>query len=287
MTLPDFIIIGAMKCGTSTLATQLGLQDGIFITTPKEPNFFSDDHVHARGLAWYASLFAPAAPGDLKGEASTHYTKLATHPHAAARMATVLAAPRLVYLIRDPVARLVSHFMHEWSMGTIRGPLDNALDRHPELVDYGLYARQLDPYVARFGTERIHVVSLEAMQAAPQQTLEEVCAFLGYARRPVWHADHGRENASAERIRRFPLHGLIFDNPVATTLRRGLVPQAVRDRVKRARQMRTRPDLPAARRHALEARFTADFARLRTLFPEREDLARSYPFLDPAAVPAE
>ena len=213
MPLPDFIIIGAMKCGTSTLATQLGLQDGVFITTPKEPNFFSDDPVHARGLGWYSSLFDAAASGDLKGEASTHYTKLATHPDAAARMAAVLDNPKLVYLIRDPVARLVSHYMHEWSMGMIRGPLDAALDDHPELVDYSLYARQIGPYVTHFGAERIHVISLETMQAAPQKTLEDVCAHLGYDGRPVWQADHGRENASAERVRRFPFHGLVFDNP--------------------------------------------------------------------------
>ena len=287
MPLPDFIIIGAMKCGTSTLATQLGLQDGIFITTPKEPNFFSDDHVHARGPAWYSSLFDAAASGDLKGEASTHYTKLATHPDAAARMAAVLETPRLVYLIRDPVARLVSHYMHEWSMGMIRGPLDAALDHHPELVDYGLYARQLGPYVTHFGAERILVISLETMQAEPQKTLEDVCAHLGYDGRPVWQADHGRENASSERVRRFPFHGLIFDNSVATTLRRSLVPQAVRDRIKQARQMRTRPDLPVGRRHALEARFAKDFAQLRTIFPERPDLARSYPFVDPALVSIE
>ena len=49
--LPDFLIVGAMKCGTSTLQAQLALQDGIFMTTPKEPNFFSDDAVFAPVLA--------------------------------------------------------------------------------------------------------------------------------------------------------------------------------------------------------------------------------------------
>ena len=61
MPLPDFVIIGAMKCGTSTLAAQLGAQDGVFMTTPKEPNFFSDDAVFAQGLPWYESLFEAAA----------------------------------------------------------------------------------------------------------------------------------------------------------------------------------------------------------------------------------
>ena len=74
MALPDFAIIGAMKCGTTTLAAQLGAQDGVFVTTPKEPEFFSEDANYARGMDWYASLYQGAAPGDLTGEGSTGLT---------------------------------------------------------------------------------------------------------------------------------------------------------------------------------------------------------------------
>ena len=63
---PDFLIIGAMKCGTTTLQAQLALQEGVFMTTPKEPNFFSDDDVYARGLDWY-SRFLMALPPDISG----------------------------------------------------------------------------------------------------------------------------------------------------------------------------------------------------------------------------
>ena len=63
MTTPDYIVIGAMKCGTTTLAAQLGAQSGLFMTTPKEPNYFSDDDVFARGPDWYSALFDAAAPG--------------------------------------------------------------------------------------------------------------------------------------------------------------------------------------------------------------------------------
>ncbi|HTO70120.1 MAG TPA: sulfotransferase, partial [Myxococcota bacterium] len=80
MRLPDFAIIGAMKCGTSTLHEQLALRSGFFMSRPKEPNFFSDDDQYARGVGWYAGLFAGAAPGQLCGESSTHYTKLPTYP---------------------------------------------------------------------------------------------------------------------------------------------------------------------------------------------------------------
>lgn len=131
MTGPDFLIIGAMKCGTSTLQAQLARQPGVFMTTPKEPNFFSDDAIYAKGPDWYAGLFADAAPGDLTGEASTHYTKLPTHPEALPRLTAALDAPKLIYMIRDPVTRTVSHFIHEWSMGVMQGDMGAALDDIP------------------------------------------------------------------------------------------------------------------------------------------------------------
>ncbi len=74
--LPDFIIIGAMKSATSTLHNQLSAQPGIFMSTPKEPNFFSDDDIYNQGLSWYSGLFSDANARDICGESSTHYTKL-------------------------------------------------------------------------------------------------------------------------------------------------------------------------------------------------------------------
>ena len=86
MSHPDYMIIGAMKCGTTSLAAQLGTQDGLFMTDPKEPYYFSDDPVFAQGPDWYAGLFADAAPGDLTGEATTHYTKRPDYPDTIARI---------------------------------------------------------------------------------------------------------------------------------------------------------------------------------------------------------
>jgi hypothetical protein len=279
MALPDFLIIGAMKCGTSTLAAQLGAQPGLFMTTPKEPEFFSEDANFARGLGRYEELFADAPPGALKGEASTGYTKLPTHPQTVARIAATLPAPRLVYLIRDPLHRLVSHYIHEWTMGVMRGALSEALATHPELVDYGRYGMQIAPYVQAFGADRILLLSLEEMEAAPQTVLERVAGFLGAPGRPVWVEEHARANASAERIRRLPLQGLLIDNPLATALRRALVPQALRDRVKRARQMQDRPRLTPEETARLKAVYAEDRALLARHFPGHPSLTLSYPFL--------
>lgn len=279
MALPDFIIVGAMKCGTSTLAAQLGAQPGLFMTTPKEPNFFSDDDVYAKGPDWYKELFSEAGPDDIKGEASTHYTKKPTHPEALARMRQMLDQPKIIYLIRDPVARAVSHYIHEWTMGVMPRDVERAFSEHRELVSYGCYADQIVPYIDAFGADNVLILSLEAMKKSPQQVLEQVCAFLGYTGEPRWSEDRGQVNASADRIRRFPLHWLVFGNPVAAALRRALVPQSLRDRLKKGRQMQHRPDLAPETRTRLEAEFTNDFNRLRTLFPGRDDLRASYPFV--------
>ncbi len=277
MTLPDYIIIGAMKCGTSTLAAQLGAQPGVFMTDPKEPQFFSDDPVYAKGMAWYASLFEPAQPGDLLGEASTHYTKLPTLPEALPRLRDAFpdAPPRLIYLIRDPLVRAVSHYIHEWTMGVITSDIDTALTEHPELVSYGCYAMQLRPWIEAFGPDAIHVDTLEAMKSDPKALMRRVGAFLD---RPdlEWRADTGPQNVSAERLQRRPLDRLLIDNPLATALRRALIPQALRDRIKAGRQMQTRPEISAEERARLAGIFAADREALHSLVPDRPDLDAAY-----------
>lgn len=267
MTLPDFLIIGAMKCGTSTLQAQLARQPGVFMSTPKEPNFFSDDAVHARGLDWYKGLFAAAAPGDLKGEASTHYTKLPTYPQTLARMRAVLPAPRLVYMIRNPVDRAVSHYIHEWTEGRLGADAAQAFRDTPEIAAYGCYGRQIAPFFQAYGAGRIHLTSLEQLQADPADTFGRIAAFLGLPAGAGWVDDLPAQNVSAMRMRRLPLQGILIDNPLATALRRALVPKALRSWVRRQRSMADRPAIPAD----LHARLVDAFVQ------DREDLAHMFP----------
>jgi hypothetical protein len=274
---PDFVVIGAMKCGTTTLAAQLAAQAGVFVTDPKEPNFFSDDEIWARGAGWYAGLFEAAGPGELRGEASTHYTKLPTHPRTLERMGQVWEAPpRLIYMIRDPVARAVSHYIHGWSRDELTGPLEAAVVAHPELVEYGCYGMQVAPYVEAYGAGSVLLTSLEAMKADPHAEMARIGAFLG--RDLAWIADLEARNVSSERARRLPLHGLLVGNPVATALRRALVPKALRSRIRRARTLQERPELPASSRAAMEARFLEDRETLARLFPGHPALEQCYPF---------
>ncbi|HEX8981088.1 MAG TPA: sulfotransferase [Parasulfuritortus sp.] len=262
MRLPHFIIVGAMKSATSSLQEQLVVQPGIFMSEPKEPNFFSDDDQFARGMGWYAGLFAEAEEGALLGEASTHYTKLPTHPNAVARLKQHVPDARFVYVMRHPVDRLVSHYIHEWSMGVYNCEIEEAVGRYPELVAYGQYAMQLKPYFEAFGREAVLPVFFDRLIREPQAELERVCRFIGYPGAPIWQHDLKPSNISSERIRRFPLYGMLVESGQATWLRRNLVPQGWRDAVKERLTMKKRPELSETVRTELQFVFDRDLAEL-------------------------
>ncbi len=277
MSFPDYMIIGAMKCGTSTLAAQLGSQDGLFMTDPKEPFYFSDDPVFAKGPDWYAGLFANAEPGDLTGEASTHYTKRPDYPQTISRIQAAGLSPRFVYMIRDPMVRLVSHYIHAWSEGWVTEPLETALQSYPRLVDYGLYGWQIEPWVEAFGSDAVLLTSLERLKAEPEAELARVAAHIGFSG-TVRLPEVDAQNVSSERVRKLPFHSLLVDHPVATALRRALVPKALRTAVRNARKVKERPTLPPSVRPTLETRFLEDRKVLAGYFPNDPSLTFAYPF---------
>ena len=260
---PDFVIIGAMKSATSTLHQQLAAQPGVFMSTPKEPNFFSDDAIYARGLRWYRDLFAAARPDQLRGESSTHYTKLPKHPRAAERLVAALGTEvKLIYVMRHPVDRLVSHYIHEWTQGVIEDPIDLAVARHPELVDYGRYSRQLEPWLAHFGTRRILPVFFDSLMERPQHELDRIGAFLGLAQPMLWRKDRARENVSLERLRMPRWASLIAEHPPLRRISRRTIPAAWRERLKARWRMTERPALGDAARAEVERALDEDLARL-------------------------
>lgn len=260
--LPDFVIIGAMKSATSSLYQQLIQQQGIFMSTPKEPNFFSDSEQYAKGIEWYSGLFTPAPEGSLLGEASTHYTKFPTHPDTVSRLKEHLPNARFVYVMRHPIDRLISHYMHEWSTGVYRCNIDEAINKYPELIAYGSYAMQLEPYFESFGRDAVLPVFFDHFVCSPQVELERVCRFIGYQGRPIWVEELKPDNVSSERIRKFPGYKFLVESATATWLRRHLVPQGFRDMVKQNLSMSKRPHLADEDRARLAAEFDRDLAQL-------------------------
>ncbi len=183
--LPNVIVIGAMKCGTTALHRYLDQHPEICMSRPKELNFFfgpadaASWHVGnwSRGLAWYRCQFPPDAT--VRGESSPGYTS-PDHPGVAERMAAVVPAARLVYLVRDPLERAVSQYRHHRADGTERrAPEEALLDPASQYVSRGRYYQRLRPFLDRFPPERIAVVAHEELLAARRLTLRGLFRFVG------------------------------------------------------------------------------------------------------------
>lgn len=263
MSIPDFIMIGAMKCATTTLHHQLASQPGIFMTDKNdEPDYFSDDERYARGWQWYTSLFSTARRDDLLGDASTGYAKLPTYPRTVERMYRCAPDARLIYVMRHPVDRLVSHYIHDWSMGFVFRSIDSAVASHPSLVDYGCYAMQLRPYLESFGRDRVLPVFFERLVACPQAELRRITRFIHYPGEPVWMDGAAKTNASKDRLRRSPWRDRVVDASLLRTIRRRLVPKRVRNQVRRFWTITERPELSPEVSRRVTARFDDDLAEL-------------------------
>lgn len=232
MTKPDFLLIGAMKSATSTMHEQLALQPGIHMSTPKEPNYFSDDDVYQLGTDWYADLFSSAHPDDLCGESSTHYTKLPDYPDTVSRMKAVLDNPKLIYIMRNPIERLISHYMHQWSQNVMSCDINVAIEKYPELISYSCYGMQMKPYFDAYGSDAVLPVFTEVIKTVPQSQLDRIASYIGYQDSMVWHDDLKPQNLSKQRLRVFKGYDLLVKPKVMTYLRRNCVPQWIRNKVK-------------------------------------------------------
>lgn len=260
---PDFIIIGAMKSATSTLHEQLALQPDFFMSTPKEPFYFSDDKVFSKGRDWYLRLFNDAHPDQLCGESSTHYTKLPDYPATINRMKSELPDIKLIYVLRHPIDRLVSHYIHQWSQNVFRCDINEAIQRYDELINYSRYAYQIKPYLDAYGRDNILFIFNEALRVRPQAELERVAAFFGLdPERVKWQENLVEQNVSSQRVKRFNGYGLLVESSIMTWIRRQFIPKGFRTRVREWLSMRKKPVISQANLEKLSQIFDEDLVEL-------------------------
>lgn len=178
MALPNLIIIGAMKCGTSSMHNYLDAHPEISMSRQKELNFFSFDRNWTRGADWYGRQFSSTAA--IRGESSPSYTKFPKVPHVPGRIKALIPSVRLIYLVRDPVPRIISHYTHLRAGGREKRSLNDALREFEgnHYVDCSRYHMQLRQYLDHFSHSQILVVSAENMKDKRHETLREVFRFL-------------------------------------------------------------------------------------------------------------
>lgn len=210
--LPDFIIIGAQRCGTTSLYNYLVEHQEVFPSFIKETHFF--DWRFSNGLNWYRAYFPSSLHrayvqrirhrAFVTGESTPYYL---FYPHAPRRVWETIPLARLIVMLRNPVERAYSHYHHEVRTGAETASFEDALARESEILpaetakimqddrycsfghnhhaylSRGIYVDQLQRWTEFFDRDRLRILKSEEFYREPEAALEEVSAFLGLSTR--------------------------------------------------------------------------------------------------------
>lgn len=180
MRKPNLFIIGAAKCGTTSLHDFLAGRPDVFMSEPKEPGFFVPEmDYHPKDEDWYLSLFREAGDARIVGESSTHYSKLPLYAGVPPRIADYSPDARIIYLMRDPVERAISHYWFHIGKLEEKRPILRALKERTQYIHISDYAMQLDAYFREFDRRQILPVIFEELVREPAVVLKEILEFLG------------------------------------------------------------------------------------------------------------
>lgn len=177
--LPNYIIVGAEKAGTTTLAEMVGMHPDVFMSDPKEPRYFSDLGRY-KGLEWYESLFDGAEGCRAIGEASTAYSFYPLQRNVPKRIYELLGDIKYIYIVRHPIERIISEFRHAKYLRWIPDEMtiDEAIDADPRIVPASYYHLQVQQYLEYTKKDQWHILSLEDLTAHPEETMKEIFRFL-------------------------------------------------------------------------------------------------------------
>jgi len=178
-SLPNLIIIGARKSGTTSLHGYLGQHPDVFMSKPPELHFFDDEAHWAQGLDWYSSFFETATDVAIRGEKTPMYS---TYPHRTgipARVASVVPDAKLIYLMRDPIARVRSQYVAAVVHGIETKPFAEAVTEQSNYTNLSRYAMQLEQWLKHFDREQILLLTSEQLWRSHEPTMAEVFRFLG------------------------------------------------------------------------------------------------------------
>ena len=200
MRLPDFIVAGAPRGGTTWLYELLNRHPGIHVAKPvkPEPKFFLIDEIYAKGLEYYSQTWFSGIDSALvAGEKSSNYLESS---QAAIRIRECVPSVKLVFILRDPADRAISNY--RWSVmngietETLARALDLECDRTSAVssefeisrpfayYSRGLYADLLAPYFEAFPRSQILCLQYEHIQSQPEHLAERLHTFLGVPPRP-------------------------------------------------------------------------------------------------------
>jgi sulfotransferase family protein len=183
--LPNFLIVGAPRCGTTSLSSYLSGHPDVFIAPQKEVHYF--DHYHRRGDDWYRAQFTGSRSRRLVGEASPSYM---FEEEAMERMARLVPDAKLVAILREPVARMYSAYWFRKELAGEEQTFEQAIEeeqrpdftprkRLPLLLTHSTYLPALERVCRYYPRSSLQVHLLDDLRVAPEETFGSLCGFLG------------------------------------------------------------------------------------------------------------
>ena len=229
--LPTFVIIGAMKSGTTSLLHYLSLHPSVSVSDPKELNFFITEGSWEKGIDWYSSQFKDRPS---RGEASTSYSKYPLYDGVPKRMYSVIPEVRLLYLIREPISRIESHIqqsrcqeLDDRSLSEIFQTMDN------HYVNCSMYWKQLTRYLVFYPPENILVIRTDELQNRREHVMKKVFSFIGVDAK-FQSTGFSRVLHSSESKKRKNVFGRSLSRLKPGRMIRGLIPTPINSMFRRA-----------------------------------------------------
>ncbi len=280
---PNFMIIGAPKAGTTSLFAQICVHPDVFPSFYKETHFFTDENLFARGKSYYAETFFNGAEKyKCSGEATPAYLRHGETVVPRLEEMFDTKTLKLIVVLRDPVERAWSHYLHR--RRSLNEPLsfEAALLAEPDRLaageDFagyfqcGLYGDQVAGWLNTFSRDQLLIVTNNDMRAKPELTLIRVFEYLGVEPLSTIKLPQNKNSAGAPRFRALMQ---FIRNPDAfgKGALRTILPLSLRRELRtKFRQWNVRsykpgesPVLAAETREHLRERYRDDLVRLQTL----------------------
>jgi len=236
---PSLYLVGAQKAGTTSLADYLDQHPNIVLSNPKETHYLTS--IKNPNESWYRNCYVKTDNSSILLDASTSYSmmplsdkslnidagrkKLLGIPEKIKAMST---DAKIIYLIRDPVKRAFSHYVHYLRAGYENRAFMDAIENDPMYLEAGYYAKQIDPYLNTFGKDNVLILFFEEFIRDPIIKVEECFDFIGVGQ---------TENLVKSKAKN---EGFVF-NPLGSVLNQGnlakfisnLVPEGIKPILKK------------------------------------------------------
>lgn len=285
--LPNFIIVGAPKAGTTSLYHYLSEHPQVFMSEPKEVNYFSREEIEAQGLYYdsfkaktlseYEQLFASVTDEKAVGEGSVSYLFYTQTP---AKIKAAIPDVKIIILLRDPVERAFSHYLMDYRMGLVDLPFEEIVYKkgnnkrldlyYQQYVELGLYHEQVKRYFDLFGEKQVKIYLQEDLRSNTEGVILDLYDFLGIDKSfmPNVEKEHNAFSMPKNRL----IYKLYASNIVRSIVST-LFPDAFKEVVKNLFfERKQKPKLDAKTKEYLRSLYKNDVQKLEQLI--RRDLSK-------------